>query len=108
MNHHHVACCAYKAGATKHISSHHFSLLPSHLSFYLHPCRTAPTLYSMVEGLAHDPAAINPLVDESTRSDSEAESTTMTTSAFPTHGVSMMAKGEIPGWLTGNVLLQEN
>jgi hypothetical protein len=80
----------------------------------------------MVEGLAHDPAVINPLVDESTRSDSNEESTAMTTSSSPTHGVSMMAKGEIPeltdffkktslseeelqyyhhlGWLTGNVL----
>jgi hypothetical protein len=80
----------------------------------------------MAKGPAHDPTAVNPLVDESTRSDSEAESTAMTTSISPTHGVSMMAKGEIPeltkffkktsiseeelqgyhrlGWLTGNVL----
>jgi hypothetical protein len=80
----------------------------------------------MAEGPAHDSVAINPSVDESTRSDSEAESTAMTTSSSPTCGVSMMAKGEIPeltdffkktslseeelqgyhrlGWLTGNVL----
>jgi hypothetical protein len=98
----------------------------SHLSCYLYPCCTTLTLYSMAKGPAHDPDAINPLVDESTRSDSEAESTAMTTSSSPTRGVSMMAKGEIPeltdffkktslseeelqdyhhlGWLTGNVL----
>jgi hypothetical protein len=80
----------------------------------------------MAEGPVHDPIAVNPSVDESTRSDSEAENTTMTTSSCLTHGVSMMAKGEIPeltdffkktslskeklqgyhrlGWLTGNVL----
>jgi hypothetical protein len=80
----------------------------------------------MAEGPAHDPAATNLPADEGSRSDSEAESTTMTTSSFPTHGASMMAKGEIPeltnffkktnvseeelqtyhshGWLTGNVL----
>jgi hypothetical protein len=80
----------------------------------------------MAEGPAHDPAVVNPSVDESTRSDSEAESTAMTTSSSPTHGVSMMAKGEIPEltdffkktslsgeelqgyhrlrWLTGNIL----
>jgi hypothetical protein len=80
----------------------------------------------MAEGPAHDPTVVNPSVDESTRSDSEAESTAMTSSSSPTRGVSMMAKGEIPeltdffkktslpgeelqgyhrlGWLTGNVL----
>jgi hypothetical protein len=83
-------------------------------------------LRSMAEGPVHDPAAANPSVDEGTRSDSEAESTAMTTSSSPTHGASMMVKGEIPkltdffkktnvsegelqtyhshGWLTGNVL----
>jgi hypothetical protein len=126
MNHHPVVCCAYKAGATEHVSSHHFSLLPSHLSCYLHPCCTAPTLYSKAKGPAHDPATVNPPVDESTRSDSEAKSTAMITSSSPTRGVSMMAKGEIPElinffketslseeelqgyhhlrWLTGNIL----
>jgi hypothetical protein len=80
----------------------------------------------MAEGPPHDPTAVNPSADESTRSDSEAESTRMTTSPSPTHGVSMLAKGEIPeltdffkkislseeelqcyphlGWLTGNIL----
>jgi hypothetical protein len=80
----------------------------------------------MAEGPTDDPVAVNPSVDDSTRSDSEAKSTSMTTSSCPTHGVSMMAKGEIPeltnffkktsllkeelqgyhclGWLTGNVL----
>jgi hypothetical protein len=103
-----------------------FSLLPSHLSCYLPPCCTASTLYSMAKEPAHDPTVVNPSVDESTRSDSEAESTAMTTSSSPTRGVSMMAKGEIPEltdffkktslseeelqgyhrleWLTGNVL----
>jgi hypothetical protein len=126
MNRHHVACCVHKAGATEHISSYHFSLPSYHLSCYLHPCRTAPTLYSMAEGPAHDPAAVNPSVDENTQSDSEAESTIMITSSSLTRGVSMMAKGEILelndffkktslseeelqgyhrlGWLTGNVL----
>jgi hypothetical protein len=50
----------------------------------------------MAEGPAHDPTAVNPSVDESTRSDFEVESTAMTTSSSPTHSVSMMAKGEIP------------
>jgi hypothetical protein len=80
----------------------------------------------MAEGPAHDPTVANPPADEDTRSDSEAESTAMTTSSSPTRGASMMAKGEIPeltdffkktnvseeefqtyhrrGWLTGNVL----
>jgi hypothetical protein len=80
----------------------------------------------MAEGPAHDLAVVNPSVDESTRSHSEAESTAMTTSSSLTRGVSMMAKGEIPKltdffkkinlseeelqgyhrlkWLTGNVL----
>jgi hypothetical protein len=49
----------------------------------------------MAEGPAHDPAAVNPSVDESTQSDFEAESTAMTTSSSLTCGVSMMAKGEI-------------
>jgi hypothetical protein len=83
-------------------------------------------LRSMVEGPTHDPTAVNPPVNEGTRSDSEAESTAMTISSSPTRGISMMAKGEIPGltnffkktsvpeedlqgyhhhgWLTGNVL----
>jgi hypothetical protein len=107
-------------------SSHHFSHLPSHLSCYLHPCCTAPMLYSMAEGLVHDLATVNPPVDESTRSESEVQSTAMTTFSSPTCGVSMMVKGEIPEltnffkktslseeelqgyhrlrWLTGNVL----
>jgi hypothetical protein len=80
----------------------------------------------MAEGPAHDPTVANPPADEDTRSDSEAESTAMTTSSSPTRGASMMAKGEIPeltdffkktsvseeelqayhhhGWLTGNML----
>jgi hypothetical protein len=80
----------------------------------------------MDEGPAHDLAATNLPADEGIRSDSEAESTTMTTSSSPTSGISMMAKGEIPdltdffkktnvseeelqtyhshSWLTGNVL----
>jgi hypothetical protein len=80
----------------------------------------------MAEGPAHDPAAVNPSVDEKTQSDSEAESTIMITSSSLTRSVSMMAKGEILelidffkktslseeelqgyyrlGWLTGNVL----
>jgi hypothetical protein len=50
----------------------------------------------MAEGPAHNPVVVNPSVDESTRSDSEAESTAMTTSSCLTCGVSMMVKGEIP------------
>jgi hypothetical protein len=34
MNCHPAVCYTYKAGATEHISSHHFSLLPSYLSYY--------------------------------------------------------------------------
>jgi hypothetical protein len=34
MNHHTVICYTYKAGAAEHVSSHRFSLLPSHLSCY--------------------------------------------------------------------------
>jgi hypothetical protein len=125
-NHHPIVCRAYKADGTEHVSFHHFSLMPSHLSCYLHPCCIAPMLYTLADGLVYDPAAINPSVDESTRSDSEVESAAMTTFSSSTHGISMMMKGEIPeltdffkktslmeeelqgyhrpGWLTGNVL----
>jgi hypothetical protein len=50
----------------------------------------------MIEGPAHDPAVANPPADEGTRSDSEAESTSMTTSSSPTHAASMMVKEDIP------------
>jgi hypothetical protein len=96
MNHHTIACSTYKADTAEHISSHHFSFSPSHLSCYLHPRCIASTLRSMAEGPAHNPTIANPPADEGTRSDSEAESTAKTTSSSPTHGASMMAKGEIP------------
>jgi hypothetical protein len=79
----------------------------------------------MAEGPSHDPSVDNPLTDEDTGSDSGAESIVVMTSS-PTHGASLMAKGEIPelsdffkktsitdderqayhghGWLTGNVI----
>jgi hypothetical protein len=34
MNRHTVTCYTYKANIAKHVSSHHFSLLPSHLFCY--------------------------------------------------------------------------
>jgi hypothetical protein len=34
MNHHIVTCYAYKTDAAEHVSSHRFSLLPSHIFCY--------------------------------------------------------------------------
>jgi hypothetical protein len=81
----------------------------------------------MTEESTSNPPPTNPLInDDNARSDSEAESTTMTTSSSPTRDISLMAKGEIleladlfkkttitkeelqafhnHGWLTGNVI----
>jgi hypothetical protein len=121
-----AACCAYKASATEHISSHYFSLLPFHLSHdYSATCCTAPTLRSMAEGHARDPVAANPSADEDIGNDSRAKSIALMTSS-PTRGTALMAKGEIPelsnffnktsitdeerqayhdrGWLPGNII----
>jgi hypothetical protein len=50
MNSHPVACCAYKAGATEHVSCHHFSLLPSHhLLLHSHGWLTSNVLSSILE-----------------------------------------------------------
>jgi hypothetical protein len=80
----------------------------------------------MVEGPVHSLPPINPLADDDdTGSDSRVESNAMMTSS-PTHGVALMAKGEIPelsdffkkmtvtdeehqayhnhGWLTSNLV----
>jgi hypothetical protein len=115
-----------KLSATKHVESHQFSLLPSHLflllRFLLH--RSCP--HSMATKSASNPLPTNLSIDDDARSSSGAESTTMTTSSSPAHGACLMAKGEIPelmdffkgttvtkeelqgyqnhGWLTGNVL----
>jgi hypothetical protein len=48
----------------------------------------------MAEGPSYDPIVINPPADEDTGKDSGAESVTAMTSS-PTHGVALMAKGEI-------------
>jgi hypothetical protein len=81
----------------------------------------------MAEEFANNPPPTNPSInDDDTGGNSRVESTTMTTSSSPTHGTSLMAKGEIPklmdffkkttitekecqafhnrGWLTGNVI----
>jgi hypothetical protein len=79
----------------------------------------------MAEGPSRDPTVANPPTDEDIGSDSRAESNAATTSS-PTHGATLMAKGEIPmlsdffkkmsitndecqayperGWLTGNII----
>jgi hypothetical protein len=129
MNLHPIVYHAYKAGHTEHVSSHHFSLLPSHLSSYfqsfLATCYFTPILCSMAEGPSCDPTITNPPADKDTRSDSRAKSIAVMASS-PTHGATLMAKGEIPelsdffkktsvtddehqayhecGWLTANVI----
>jgi hypothetical protein len=79
----------------------------------------------MAEGPSRDPIVTNPPADEDIENDSGVESVT-TMSSSPTHGVALMAKGEILelldffkktsitddehqayhecGWLTGNVI----
>jgi hypothetical protein len=99
MNRRTVACCAYKAGAAEHVSSHRFSLLPSHLSCYFQSfpatCCITPILRPMAEGPSRDPTVASSPVDEDTESDSGPESIAAT--AFsPTRGTALMAKGEIP------------
>jgi hypothetical protein len=80
----------------------------------------------MAEESANNPHTNPPINDDDAKSDSRAESTTISTSSSPTHDASLMAKGEIPeltdffkktsiteeerqayhdyGWLTDNVL----
>jgi hypothetical protein len=120
-----VAYCAYKAGAAEHVSSHHFSLMPSHLSCYFQSfsatCYITPILCSIVEGPSRDPTIASLSADE----DTGAESIAATISS-PTGGAVLMCKGEIlelsdffkktsvtddecqayheRGWLTGNVI----
>jgi hypothetical protein len=129
-NHHIVACCHIKLGATVLVESHHFSLLPSHLPFPLlfTACCTISTPCSMADVGVHDPAPlIAPSInDEDSGNDSRAESAAMATSSSLTRGVVKMANGEIPelmnffkkmtitedgrkayhdhGWLVGNLL----
>jgi hypothetical protein len=124
MNRYHVACCAYKAGVTEHISPHHFSLLPSHYRLLL--CCIVLALLSMATDSIINPLPTNPSLIDDVGDESGAERTVMTNSSSPTRGVAPMAKGEIPeltdffkettiskeelqayhshGWLTGNVL----
>jgi hypothetical protein len=54
-----------------------------------------PILCFMAEGPSRDPIITNPPADEYIGNDSRAESVTATTSSL-THGVALMAKGEIP------------
>jgi hypothetical protein len=124
-----TTCYAYKVGAAEHVSSHCFSLLPSHLSFYFQsfPATFYITaiLRSMVEGPSRDPTVTNPPVDEDTGGYSGAKSIAVMASS-PTRGATLMANCEIPklsdffrktsvsddehqayherGWLTGNVI----
>jgi hypothetical protein len=115
-----------KLSATEHVVSHRFTLSPSTLllSFSDNHC-TAPAPCSMATETTHAPPLVDPLLND-VENDSGAESTTLTTSEFPTHDALIMAKGEIPvlmdffkkstisnaesksfhdlGWLTGNLI----
>jgi hypothetical protein len=115
-----------KLNIAGHVVSHHFSLLPSHLSCYSATWCTVPAPHSMAKEFNSNPPPTNSSIDNDVGSDSGAESTTMTTSSSPTHGASLMAKGEISelmdffkrttiteeelqafhnrGWLTGNMI----
>jgi hypothetical protein len=99
MNRHTIAYYTYKAGAAKHVSSHRFSLMPSHLFCYFQSFSTThsalPILCFMAEGPSHDPIVTNPSADEDTGNDSGTESVTTTTSSL-TRGTALMAKGKIP------------
>jgi hypothetical protein len=123
MNHP-VTCCAYKAGTAEHVSSHHFSLLPSY--HFLLLCCIIHTLALMATDSIINPLPTNLSLDDDTGDESRAESTTMSNSSSPTRGVALLAKGEIleltnffkgttiseeelqayhsRGWLTGNIL----
>jgi hypothetical protein len=94
MNRHPVSCCAYKAGAAKHVSSHHFSLLPSHHLLLL--CCIVLTLPFMVSDSIINPLPTNLSLDNDAGDESRAESMVMTNSSSPTHGATLMAKGGIP------------
>jgi hypothetical protein len=124
MNHHTVTCCAYKVGTAEHVLSHHFSLLPCH--HFLLLCSIVHTMASMATNSIINPLPTNPSLDDDTRDESGAESMVMSNSSSPTHGATLMAKGEISeltgffkgttisegelqayhdhGWLTGNIL----
>jgi hypothetical protein len=65
-------------------------------SCYSHTCCTAPTLHSMSTNSASNHPPTNSLIDDDAGSDSEAESTVITTSSSLTHDASLMANGEIP------------
>jgi hypothetical protein len=129
MNHHPIICHTYKASAAEQVSSHHFSLLPSHLSCYFQSfsatCYITSIMRSMAEGPSRDPTITNPPADEHTGSDSGVENIAVKASS-PTCGATLMAKGEIHvpsdffkktsvtdnesqayrecGWLTGNII----
>jgi hypothetical protein len=92
MNHP-VTCCAYKAGTAEHVSSHHFSLLPSY--HFLLLCCIIHTLALMATDSIINPLPTNLSLDNDAGDESRAESTTMRNSSSPTRGAALMAKGEI-------------
>jgi hypothetical protein len=94
MNRHTIACCAYKAGATKHISSHHFSLLSSH--HFLLLCFIILALVSMATNSISNPLPTNPSLNDDAGDESGAESMAMTNLSSPNRCTALMAKGEIP------------
>jgi hypothetical protein len=65
------------------------------ISCYSATCYIAPTPCSMAEGPTRDLTLVNPSADNDTGSNSGAESIAIMTSS-PTHGATLMAKGEIP------------
>jgi hypothetical protein len=83
-NHHPLAYYAYKASATEHVSSHHFSLLPSHHLLLLYCIVLA--LSSMVTDSIINPLPINPSLNDDAGDESIAESTVMTNSWFRPDG----------------------
>jgi hypothetical protein len=89
MNHNPVACYAYKAGTAEHVSSHHFSLLPSYHFILL--CYIVHALALMATDFIINPLPTNPSIDDDTGDESGAESMTMSNSSSPTRGAALMA-----------------
>jgi hypothetical protein len=87
-----------KLGFTEHVSSHHWSFLPSHLLLLLSTTRcAASTSHSMAEGTTHDPHLANvQQADDKAKSDSGVESTAPVTSSSLTPAAIKMVEGKIP------------
>jgi hypothetical protein len=83
--------------STSHAIASRSCLLIFPTTFNLFQLLTAalPILCFMAEGPSRDPIVTNPPADEYIGNDSRAENVAATTSS-PTHGVALMAKGEIP------------